>query len=608
MIKVHFNKKYTKESNRIMDTEVIATSAVKRSVSVTDYLSPYINERDKEPIWDGSIYVFSKPSKLNKFCKGRVPVQVKGKESKDLSNNTITYPIRTDDLRKYLTENGVIYFVVYVAIDGSTRIYYTNLLPFKIKQLLNDAGKQKTKSVLLTLFPTDKTEKVDLFINFLHDRERQKSVSNIELMSVEQLEKMGQLKELSFGFTSTRKDIHLPFDYFFNHSFYIYATIQLGIKVPVRLMDKIISAGTTIDKPISCNGKEYYSSYGVVHKKDFYEFHFGESTIFEVKKDTNNCTMKFNLQGTLRQQITDQTFFIEMIKSGFITVGEVVFQTKTKNVEEIECSIHECKEHLEYLKNVRAALDEAGVKDDDLDCYALSDTDEVNLRILVDTFVHHKAVSFGESTIEPVGKMTIANLCIMLIARKQENGLYRLSNFFNDHITVRVEDKENDIFDTSQFVIMNKENFLILSNINYDAIYNDVVKVVGNKAYYEQITNLLLNMLLAYDVGGSKNEKLLNAAYKIAKWLLMLLDDKDDIQIRLLNYLQTVKRSRDFNEDEKKQLYSVIESGNAADAILIGAYILLGNTSGAKLHYDKLSPEEQDNFSNYPIYNLWNKV
>jgi hypothetical protein len=33
-----------------MDTEVIATSTVKVSISITDYLSPYINERDKEPI------------------------------------------------------------------------------------------------------------------------------------------------------------------------------------------------------------------------------------------------------------------------------------------------------------------------------------------------------------------------------------------------------------------------------------------------------------------------------------------------------------------------------------------------------------------------------
>lgn len=76
-------------------------------------------------------------------------MQVKSKESNDPSKDRITYPIRTNDLHKHLTDNGVMCFVVYVTNDGTTRIYYTDLLPFKIKQLLNDAGEQKTKSVVL---------------------------------------------------------------------------------------------------------------------------------------------------------------------------------------------------------------------------------------------------------------------------------------------------------------------------------------------------------------------------------------------------------------------------------------------------------------------------
>lgn len=41
-----------------MDLETIATSSVKSSILVTDDLSPFINERDKEPLWDGKIYIF----------------------------------------------------------------------------------------------------------------------------------------------------------------------------------------------------------------------------------------------------------------------------------------------------------------------------------------------------------------------------------------------------------------------------------------------------------------------------------------------------------------------------------------------------------------------
>lgn len=41
-----------------MDIEKLATSAVTGYISKTDYLSPFINEGDKEPSWDGNIYVF----------------------------------------------------------------------------------------------------------------------------------------------------------------------------------------------------------------------------------------------------------------------------------------------------------------------------------------------------------------------------------------------------------------------------------------------------------------------------------------------------------------------------------------------------------------------
>lgn len=45
-----------------MDIEKLATSAVTGYISKTDYLSPFINEGDKEPSWDGNIYVFNNSS------------------------------------------------------------------------------------------------------------------------------------------------------------------------------------------------------------------------------------------------------------------------------------------------------------------------------------------------------------------------------------------------------------------------------------------------------------------------------------------------------------------------------------------------------------------
>lgn len=62
-----------------MDIETAATTAIKEKIANTDRLSQYINERDKEPIWDGSIYVYKNGSRKSDNFIARVPVQVKGK-------------------------------------------------------------------------------------------------------------------------------------------------------------------------------------------------------------------------------------------------------------------------------------------------------------------------------------------------------------------------------------------------------------------------------------------------------------------------------------------------------------------------------------------------
>lgn len=81
-----------------MDTEVIATSELKRSLAMTDRLSPFINEHDKEPTWDGNIYIYSDSSKKKENIK-KVPIQIKGKKEQDLSKKTITFSVDTADLK-----------------------------------------------------------------------------------------------------------------------------------------------------------------------------------------------------------------------------------------------------------------------------------------------------------------------------------------------------------------------------------------------------------------------------------------------------------------------------------------------------------------------------
>ena len=90
-----------------MDLEKIATASVKTSISITDELSPFINEGDKEPSWDGNIYIYANKDKRKESIK-KVPVQVKGKQSDDFSLDTIKYPVTVVDLENYLNDGGIV--------------------------------------------------------------------------------------------------------------------------------------------------------------------------------------------------------------------------------------------------------------------------------------------------------------------------------------------------------------------------------------------------------------------------------------------------------------------------------------------------------------------
>ena len=56
-----------------------AVSAVETLIWEYDKLMPQINKDDKQPLWDGYIYIYNDSNHCNENMKGRVPLQVKGK-------------------------------------------------------------------------------------------------------------------------------------------------------------------------------------------------------------------------------------------------------------------------------------------------------------------------------------------------------------------------------------------------------------------------------------------------------------------------------------------------------------------------------------------------
>jgi hypothetical protein len=182
--------------------EELATNAVKKSIITTGFLDQFISENDKEPTWDGYVYIYDDKKKKKNDLRGRVAVQIKGKQKNEMSTDEISFPVSTVDMKNFLYDGGAIYFVVYISSDGTKeKIYYTTLTPIKLKLYLTQAKSKDTKSLKFSSFPADPDRKATIFLNFYLDCKKQVSFATKEMLSLEELEKQDVLTGLTFSVT-----------------------------------------------------------------------------------------------------------------------------------------------------------------------------------------------------------------------------------------------------------------------------------------------------------------------------------------------------------------------------------------------------------------------
>ena len=590
-----------------MNCEMQGVNYVKLAISKTDYLVPHINENDREPSWDGDVEVYRKAgdvhSKADLILK--VPVQIKGHKENNLCKEKISYPVEYDDLQNYLNMGGTVFLVVYVDEEGENhRIYYAEFLPYVLKKLLKKQKGRKTKNISMKLLPKNRDDISDVFLAFARNMKKQRSAISAEDISLEEMIKSGTIPELSFGFSCVPKKDRNPFELMLQGNLYLYAKLPYGLELPVEYVETIEMAGVTISADITANGKKFYDAYEVVHKKDVIELRFGKSTKHVINR-ADNSKQKFNftLSGKLSERIRDEEFIISALMAEQFEVDSIVCPLNEVSPEEMATfNIPKRIEHLEWLKTVQKTLDVLDVKED-LDCASLTEKDEANIQMLKAAVLDGKRATFKD--IDNVfGFFNIGNLKILVGVLKREDGNFDIYNYNETPVEVKAKGDDGKEYPSSYHVLLKKDAILKSCNLNYDKIIEQIKLVPESERYSAQVILLLLEMLSAYDESKEKRKDILEAAIKIAKWLL-----EDDIYtsktLLKLNYYQAVKRERALNVEELKELLQIIESDSEKEEIYIGAYLLLDNREAANVHFQRMTEEEQKVFRNYPIFYFW---
>ena len=587
--------------------ETISVNAVRNSVVMSELLDQFIPDNDKEPSWDGCVYIYGDKSKKKSSLKGRMPVQIKGKICNDHPKK-IAYSMSTADLKNYLNDGGCILFVVYIQkFDYSTTIYYAELTPIKLRNLLEKGKKQNTKTVHLKIFPSESNDKTTIFLNCLQNCQKQASFIEGKLPDLEELKSQGVLKNIVIPVATVRgvdPEIAL-----LKSEVYIYAEIKGSTIVqPIDFIPQDIHTMETKKALVTIQDRAFYTQYKVIKSAEKVVFKYGDSFTLTFEEDNQSCKINYKDSNKIRVLAKDLDFMISYLENGYFKVNDVKIPFDYNEKEISGFSIIKEKEYLCFAKKVVKTLDLLGCSED-LDISNLKDEGLRNLNYLITAFVDKKPVKGLKNDLPSIACIKVGKLRFAVCLEKcEEAGTYEISNFFETDFPIAIQDEtdKKKMLPISQFALLETNDLLTLSNIKYDILLPSFKKTQHHQETFSRANWFLLDLLSAYDSAeGMRKKMLLKTCLDFSEWISEAPQNELDNQIRTLNRLQTIKRARTLNSCEIQVLWEIVEDSNTTEECKVGAYLLLEQQVPAERHFAKLTNQEKGRFQKYPIYHFW---
>ena len=598
-----------------MDLEIIGTATVKERLAECDGLKSFISENDKEPLWDGYIYVYPGDVSSNESLIGRVPVQAKGKKISNRQDKCCGYSINKIDLQKYLQDGGIIYFVVTIDDNRKKTIFYKVLLPYDLQKIISSMGSQKSMTVAFKVLPDDDLSIHQLFLAFIHDRMRQATkvvLSNEQVIAA--VKEGGTLQfhlppkfdaenKLSTMISATTQD------------FYLYVETKYGIEIPFAKIDgdSDITASTQLDMPVYVNGEEFYKSISYGYENGMEYLYIGETLRFPIGEgdfSNKNSTFKYTFKGSLNCRIVDSNFLIAISKYKRFQVGaDMLFDLDMIDpTEKLEL-----QETNESLKKIKTALEYFGVHDDlNMDDLTQEDRKTIDLLILASS---GSTITFSDKKRPYIffTNIKIGEILIRVVAEKEDkDDSYHLYDAFSKNIYSSFEHENNNgekiiIEPWSLFLFMKAEDFLC-ANVSYSSILNSIQMmgktgieaeiVADDSGKYISVNNMVLEILNAWDSTDKKDDGLLQFALEV-----VTIMQRDDV-FAIINKYQIIRRMRDLTFDEIIDLGTLRRQHCDDELAKCGISIVLGDVAEAQKILDRLPSDKANQIINYPIYRL----
>ena len=540
-------------------------------------ISPYISSNDKEPCWDGNLYIYSNEPMKNSTLYGRVPVQIKGKFFKDkVCKNDITYSVSLVDLKNYMRDGGIIYFVVGIW-ENFYKIYYAKLTPLKLKTYIKHC-KRESASIKLTELKEYSFD-IDCEIRDFYDNCKVQTGNTDNTVDIKDIFSSKKAVNLTFFASALKNNEQCKIsEYLAKHPVYLYAETTDGFnnKVlrPVGDEDLSLNFKESIPAEVKVGDKVYYNEIQRTCKQNGnILIYIGRSLRMEISSDGNvNRNINFKLNETeLSSWIKEAEFIFKIAETKCFEIDKVCFKL---NGNEENKYIDWRRNRLRFAKKIQSVLSALHVNKE-LVIKEFSQ-DEINtINILYKALCEQDEISINES-LPPIFTVSLSNLCLALFASKTPTGKYRIYSYKDVTGDISYTDSNTNVpAKTSIYSWFQTDGFKIVSNIDYDDILPSYKKVyIENHNVTQRANNDMLMMILAYD--ENHDDKLLKSSKDLCEWLISI-NEKDEVNTYFLNLMQIIKRKRDLTNEERKEIMIKFDLCNSMEKL--ACCLLLDNNA-----------------------------
>ena len=130
-------------------------------------------------------------------------------------------------------------------------------------------------------------------------------------------------------------------------------------------------------------------------------------------------------------------------------------------------------------------------------------------------------------------KISIANITFLLIAKRIDENNYKIINFFSEENTAdcafayRDENKTQTMFRIPPSFVLRRNDFTTLDNIDYDLLYNDIIKNQSSDELKEYTFYLMDDIISGYKERTNNKAQMKDFIIKALQYLSQNVKEYD---------------------------------------------------------------------------------